>query len=597
MIVRSGSTLWAILPILLVLIACTGCRSAQNLQPNLIVILADDLGYGDLAMLGNSDVRTPHLDRMAQQSVRLDTFYAMPVCAPTRAALLTGRDFLRTGVWGVHGGRDYLNLAETTIAQRLHQAGYRTAMLGKWHLGKTSGYLPHERGFDRAWTITDRLYQHTDPVLNHNGRAYQPEGWTAEILTDLAIRELTRHDDQRPVFLYLAHPLIHEPFYAPRQLIDRYLAEGHSESLAALYAMTEHLDQEVGRLLEAVDRLDSERETIVIFLGDNGPIGNPMNLPHLTDAEMARRNPRNWKGNKGHVWENGARVACFVYAPRRFPPRVDRRPAGVIDLAPTLLEWAGAAAPDAQFDGVSLATRISQPDLPVRDRHFFIATHDAMWPARRSLYDRLPSKKDLAFEDQVLAVRYGRFKYVQGYGGFALHDLDHDPGEQSDASSRFPKERQQLENLLHAWYRGVLASDASYAMPVFQITGEPQIMEYAYACAPSDLVGTLRRGSHATHNWRPGDTQSLTLDVTRAGTYQIGIEAHIEEPGHTMELSVRASSLKHSLSSAFSQTLGELNLEMGVQEVRVSLSEETEDKEAVIMRELQRVTFRRVTTD
>jgi arylsulfatase A-like enzyme len=250
-----------------------GACSQPDPRPNILLIFTDDQGYGDVAIHGNEDVDTPSLDMLARQSVRLDNFHAQPVCSPSRATLMTGRHFLKTGVWGTNGGRQYMNLDETTIANMLHDVGYHTAMLGKWHLGKTGPYRPQERGFEDTWRLLDN-HDHVDPVLDHNGVTIREEGWTVDYLTDRVI-ELFEQKQSQPLFVYLAHPLIHEPYYAPDSLVQKYSIKGFSPSLATLYAMTEQLDYNTGRLMRALDETGEKDNTIVLFITDNGRIGNP----------------------------------------------------------------------------------------------------------------------------------------------------------------------------------------------------------------------------------------------------------------------------------------------------------------------------------
>jgi arylsulfatase A-like enzyme len=496
-------------------------------RPNVLLILTDDQGYGDVAIQGNTIVDTPRMDALARESVRFDQFYAQPVCSPTRATLMTGRQFLRTGVWGVHGGRDYLNPDEVTIAQHLANAGYRTAMFGKWHLGKTASYLPYNRGFERSWSITDRLYEHTDPVIDHNGKTLRPKGWTVDYLSDLAINFM-RNDDARPFFAYLAYPQIHEPWHAPEDLVNKYKAKGLSESLATLYAMTEQMDAALGRVLDALDDARLADDTIVIFLGDNGPIGNAGNLPHLTDEEMATRNPLGLSKSKGQVYENGIRVPGYFRWPGRFKPRTLDCPADVVDVFPTLLDLLEVEQPPVaeSLDGVSLRPLLEAKTDALHDRDLIYANHDATWPTRARLYDFLPGKDQLDFDQQVLAIRNGRYKMVQGWGGRALYDIVTDPREQNDIKAEQPELMRDMVRRLRVWYTQVLASDRSFGMPTYRIGSEAEPTTYVYACAPAEVYGVIVGDSHSTRVWSAvGHGEGIAINVQRSGLYVFKIDA------------------------------------------------------------------------
>lgn len=504
----------------------TSPLTAADLRPNFLVILSDDQGYGDLRCYGNTDVRTPHLDRLAKQSVIFRNFHAQPLCSPTRAELMTGRCFLETGVWGVHGGRDYLHLDQRTIANEFRDAGYRTAMIGKWHLGKTAAYLPYSRGFESSWSITGRLYEHREPVLDHNGSPERPKGWTPEVLTDLAIQFANEKSDS-PFFIYLAYPEVHEPWVAAKGLVDRYRASGHSLSLATVYAMNEQLDAAVGRLLDSLDKSGLGDNTVVVYLGDNGPIDTSSNgLPKLTNDEMSRRNPQGLRGMKGQLYENGTRVPAMLRWGDKWQPREVSAAADVIDLAPTLLDVAGIAPSDPdRLRGQSLTPLLTGQSIAPLTRPVFYANHEAWWPERKELYSFLPEKSRLDRQRTPMAVRSGRYKLVQTGNRHELYDLQVDPRESIDLSERRPEVVEELAELLQSWYATVVAEPQSYAMPTF-VVGQPgQDRTVIPACAPSAIHGTIETGSHSTRRWRrTGDGQSFSLKVANACRLALSVD-------------------------------------------------------------------------
>lgn len=553
-------------------------------RPNILLILTDDQGYGDLACNGNTIVDTPRIDALAKESVRFNQFYAQPVCSPTRATLMTGRHFLRTGVWGVHGGRDYLHPDEVTIAQRLTDAGYRTAMFGKWHLGKTASYLPYNRGFERSWSITDRLYEHTDPVIDHNGQTVTPKGWTVDYLSDRAI-EFMCEDDDRPFFTYLAYPQIHEPWYAPQSLVDKYQSKGLSQSLATLYAMSEHLDSSFGSVLDALDEAELTDNTIVIFLGDNGPIGNAGNLPHLTDEEMATRNPLGLRASKGQVYENGIRVPGFFRWPGKFKPRSLNIPADVVDVYPTLLDILGieSGLKDSGLDGVSLRPVLVADKDSLPDRDLFYANHDTNWPTWSRLYDFLPGKDQIDFQTQVLALRHGRYKLVQGWGDSNLYDIQADPHEQNDIQATHPEQMSEMLARLQAWYDQVLASDRSFSAPVYQIGSPHEPSTYLYACAPSEVYGRITGHSHSTRGWNVvGDGEAIAICVLRPGRYMFKLDLTPGPRHGRLGIRVAGTDTEIDLGAGQPHTTPELSLPRGNTMLRVTVSHAAPGKGVVV---------------
>lgn len=521
--------------LLIVLVLSAPFWAVASNHPNIIFILTDDQGYGDISSHGSADMKTPRLDAFAEEAVRFDDFHAAPVCSPTRASLMTGKQFLRAGVWGVHGGRDYLDLSEKTIAQVLSENGYATAMLGKWHLGKTDAYLPYNRGFDATWSITDRLYMHTDPVVDHNGTELRPKGWTAEYLTDRAIEWMADQQEQ-PFFLYLAHPYPHEPYYAPQSLIDEYKAKGLSESYARLCAMMEHLDSEVGRLLDAVDEMGLRENTLVWFMGDNGPIGNPMNVPHLTDGEMQRRNPSGFKGVKGNLYEGGHRVPSFVRFGSHFPVRRDEMEADVTDIVPTLLELAGIALSGLAPDGLSIAPRLQGIDEYTPKLRVY-ANHEAIWPERSRLYDFLADKQKMVFEDQVLSARYGDYKWVQGFGREELYRVGDDAREQRNLAASEPERVEEIRQMLEDWWtEKVFGNPAGYALPLYPLPSVVGRTIRLHGCAPTQIFGQLRQGGHFSHDWAsPGTGVDWHIGVPDTGEYSF--TASVEgKDGTSLEL-------------------------------------------------------------
>ncbi|GJM64334.1 hypothetical protein PEDI_48860 [Persicobacter diffluens] len=286
-------------------------QSGKDQRPNIVLIQLDDLGIDDLPSEGNMTVKAPNIDRLAMESIRFSQFYVTPVCASSRAELLTGKPHLSVGVSHVHGGKDYLNLEEQTIADVLQEKGYRTAMWGKWHLGKTPGYMPWDRGFEEAFMA--RLYEYIDKDgQNHghfNGKAISHEGWVTQTITDYAIQYMHR-DDPRPFFAYLPYLTVHEPLKAPEKYKNIYKEKGLSNGLSTLYGMITHLDTHIGRLLDEIQSLPQNRPTYVLFMSDNGPA---IIHRYLSEEDRKYRYHHQYRGHKGNILENGIKSPFYFH--------------------------------------------------------------------------------------------------------------------------------------------------------------------------------------------------------------------------------------------------------------------------------------------
>jgi len=338
-------------------------------RPNVLVIITDDQGYGDLGFHGNPKIHTPNLDRLARESTRFTCFYVSPVCSPTRASLMTGRYNYRTGVVDTYQGRSLMHPDEVTLAEMLSSTGYCTGLFGKWHLGDNYPMRPMDQGFQESLVLKGGgIGQDSDPpggesyfdtILQHNGRPAKTRGYISDVITDAA-SEFVAKNRPAPFFVWLAYNCPHVPLEVPDSYSRKYRAMnlkredfpevGHlipknfdPEITAKVYGMIENIDENVGRLLAKLDQLRLAQNTIVIFLTDNGP-----QHPRYNSGMLER---------KGSTHDGGIRVPFFV----RWPGRVEAgrkidRIAAHIDLAPTLLEICGAPKPtNVKFDGISLA--------------------------------------------------------------------------------------------------------------------------------------------------------------------------------------------------------------------------------------------------
>jgi arylsulfatase A-like enzyme len=426
---------------LLLLLACAPAVRAQVRRPNLLLILADDLGYGDLSIQGAKDIRTPNIDALLASGARLENFYAnSPVCSPSRAALLSGRYPDMVGVPGViredpADSWGYLSPGARLLPETLRRAGYDTALVGKWHLGLESPNLPQERGFKTfrgfLGDMMDDYYTHLRQGINYmrdGAREVKPEGHATDIFTAWAVEYLeSRRRTGRPFFLYLAYNAPHVPLQPPPEWEARVRAREPQATAqrAKLAALVEHLDDAVGRVVAALKASGQYENTVVVFTSDNG---GQLNVG-ATSGPL--------RGGKEELYEGGIRVPLGVAWPGRIRPGTRAgRVALTMDLLPTFFEAAGLP-PVRGLDGESfLPALLGRPD-PAKERTLF-------WMRREG--GGFYHGKD------YYAVRRGPWKLMQNhpYMPFRLYNLDEDPHEDRDLSKEQAEVVKELSRALRA---------------------------------------------------------------------------------------------------------------------------------------------------
>ena len=461
----------AVIPALFVVLSAIANAQAEPTKPDVIVVIADDQGWGDLSAHGNPVLKTPHLDAMRARSVRFDRFYADPLCAPTRAALLTGRYPLRTGVRGVTRGGETMRAEEVTLAEVLSEAGYATAAFGKWHNGAHYPQDARGQGFDQFFGFSaGHTNVYFDAVLERDGEPVPTRGYITDVVTD-AVIDYVQNPPDAPYFAWVAYNTPHAPFQVPDDAYATYADEGLDPKLAAIYGMTANIDDNVGRLLEAV--AEGGREAVVIYLSDNGPNG-------------ARYND-GLRGTKGGVDEGSVRVPMFVQLPDAKAGRAVDTPSAHIDLMPTLLGLLGIDAPEGvRFDGADLSALLTEGpgELPNEARLLFShrTTGEAVLPTPGTVRD-----------DRYRAV------IQEGAADWALYDLRADPGQTRDLSSVFPRRTASLAASWNAWFADVTATPNTW----------PKI-EIGHAAAP--IVSLPSHEAHLKggklsygepHGWSP----------------------------------------------------------------------------------------------
>ena len=466
-------------------------QTRRPAPPNIIVILADDQGWGDLSIHGNTNLTTPRIDSLGRDGALFEHFYACAVCAPTRAEFLTGRYHPRGGVRGVSTGAERLNLDETTIAQTFRTAGYATGAFGKWHNGSQFPYHPSARGFDEYYGFTSGHWgAYFNPELDHNGRLVRGQGYITDDLTNHAIDFIGMHRD-RSFFCYLAFNTPHSPMQVPDTFFERFAhfepklrarspqQESVNMTRAAL-AMCENIDWNVGRVLDSLERWQLASDTIVIYWSDNGPASWRWN------GEM--------KGRKGSVDEGGLRVPFLV----RWPGRVrsgTRIPqiAGAIDILPTLADLAGIPTTSTKpLDGKSLKPLLTGSGASWPDRMYF------------------------SYYSGRISVRTQQYR-LDPTG--ALYDMRADPSQDRDISADQPAVAARLRQAAAEWGREMLPQVGRDDRP-FTVGHSPVTMLPA---RDGVARGTIRRSNTAPNcsyftNWTSTDDR-VTWDI------------EIEQPG------------------------------------------------------------------
>ena len=374
--------------LLIVFIVFNSCiNPIENKKPNVIIIMTDDQGFGDLGINKNPNIITPNIDQFASESVRFDNFFVSPVCAPTRASLMTGRYSLRTGVRDTYNGGAIMSNTETTIAEILKEADYSTGIFGKWHLGDNYPFRPSEQGFDESiihlaggigqvGDFTNYYKGNTsyfDPILWKNNKKNQYDGYCSDIFAENAVKFIEKNKN-KPFFCYLSFNAPHTPLQVPKKYYNMYkdldpelgfndeslaskMSEKDKEDARRIYGMVTNIDDNIGKVLNKLTELGIEEETIIIFMTDNGP-------------QQFRYNS-NMKGLKGTVYNGGTRVPFYIkYAEKFKNSKVISRMSAHIDILPTILELCNLKIPsDRKIDGQSLVPLINSK--PFNDRHLF----------------------------------------------------------------------------------------------------------------------------------------------------------------------------------------------------------------------------------
>lgn len=493
---------------LAVLCSVFSAAAADEAQkPNVLLIMTDDQGWGDLGVHGNSVLDTPNLDELAAGSVRFDRFFVSPVCAPTRASLLTGRYHLRTGVTGVTRGQETMRSDEVTIAEVLKQAGYVTGCFGKWHNGAHYPHHPNGQGFDEFFGFCGGHWNnYFNTKLERNGRPVETTGYITDVITDAAIEFIDQHQAET-FFCYVPYNAPHGPFQVPDKYYDKYAAKVDDPKTAAVYGMCENIDANVGRLLAELDATGLSARTVVIFLTDNGPNGSRFN--------------GGMRGTKGSVHEGGTRVPLFVRWPGKLQHGRAVQPiAAHIDLLPTICELCNVEVRGTKpLDGVSLVPLLTDDAEGHPSRTLF--TH---WGPGGST---VPLSKG--------AARTDRYRLTLERGRYQLYDMLADPGQKNDIAADRPEVVDELRTAYQQWHKDVVrtgglkteAGVLRLPIPVGHPRSRRVTLPATEAYFEGDRLNYIN-GSGFAHDWltdwdEPSDQAWWDIDVARDGRFEISV--------------------------------------------------------------------------
>lgn len=425
-------------------------------RPNIILLITDDQGYGDMSAHGHPLLQTPAMDQLRSESVRFTDFRVSPTCSPTRASLMTGRHEFMSGVTHTILERERLSLKATALPQLLKAAGYSTAIVGKWHLGDEAAYQPGNRGFDEVFIhggggIGQKFpgscadapgNKYFDPAILHNGHFVRTQGYCTDVFFDHAMKWMERQKGKdQPFFLYLATNAPHSPLVCPPEWSQPY--EGKVPAEAAKYlGMVANIDHNLGRLLVKMKELGIEQNTLLVFMNDNG--GTKPGV-QLYNAGMA--------GSKGTASNGGTRAFSFWRWPGTLTPGDRPQLTAHLDVLPTLAELAHASIPAAvqsQLEGYSLVPLLRSADAPWHEDRMLV-THVGRWGGMKP--GSSPPQKLIP---QDVSVRWKQYLLLYTKKGWQLYDVLADPAQHRDLCAEHPDVVKKLSDSYDSWWERVL---------------------------------------------------------------------------------------------------------------------------------------------
>ncbi len=504
--------------------------AAETRKPNVVVILTDDQGWGDLSLNGNTNLQTPNIDSLAKDGAQFSRFYVCPVCSPTRAEFLTGRYHTRTGVYSTSEGGERMDLDETTIAEVFRSAGYATGAYGKWHNGMQFPYHPNARGFDDFYGFCSGHWgNYFSPMLEHNNEIVKGEGFCIDDFTNRAMDFMEAAGD-KPFFVYIPFNTPHSPMQVPDSYWEKFkdkelkmhnrdLKKEEDLHLRCALAMCENIDDNVGRILKKLDELGKKDDTIVVYFCDNGPNGWRWN--------------GGMKGKKGSTDEGGVRSPLLVRWPKNIAGgTVIEGNSAAIDLLPTLSDLAGIKAKTAKpLDGRSMATLL-RGERVTRWRTVPIFTH---WRGR-------------------VSVKFDRFRMDQKG---ALFDLEADPGQRSNVAKQHIDTAGKMKKWLEKFNKETVGELPETDERPFVIAhpGHPNTQIPARDGTAHGAIERSARAPNCSYfrNWiNVEDKITWDVEVGESGEYEVELyyACPKDDLGSEIELSCGAGRLVATISDA-----------------------------------------------
>jgi arylsulfatase A-like enzyme len=456
--------------VMFVLTLLLGCKN-KIIKPNIILIMTDDQGYGDISAHGSPDVLTPNMDKLKSQGISMEDFQVSPTSAPTRSAILTGRHPFKNGITHTILERERMALGVSTLPEVLKRGGYTSGIFGKWHLGDEHEYQPDSRGFDEVFIhgaggigqayagscadVPDNKY--FDPTIKHNGTFVKTKGYCTDIFFTQALSWIkTKANDKKPFFAYIATNAPHGPFIAPEKYKEKFIKQNYPENAQGFYGMIENVDDNLGLLMEKLNTWDLADNTILIFMSDNGKTWGGQNNVHGETYNAGM------KGFKGSVNEGGTRVPFFIRWPNEFNAgeKVDAL-LNHFDILPTLADIAGIDISDIpDMDGQSFLPYLRDNAYKSNDRYRFF--HGGRWPLNPENTDNQEGSErwvgtiETSNPDNSIykncAVRNERYRFVNNK---ELYDVISDPGETQDIASEHQEVVVQMRIAYDEWWSKV----------------------------------------------------------------------------------------------------------------------------------------------
>lgn len=489
--------------------------SAEDSVPNVILVITDDQGYGDVAAHGNKMIKTPNLDKLHKQSVRLTDFHVDPTCSPTRSALMTGRYSTRTGVWHTIQGRSLMSTDEVTVAEVFRQAGYRTGMFGKWHLGDNYPCRPQDQGFDETFynggggvTQTPDYFDNDyfDDTYFRNGVPEKATGYCTDVWFDNALTFIEQHKE-RPFFCYLTTNAPHGPFLVAEEYSKPYEEKGVPATMAKFYGMITNIDDNMGRLMKKLETLNLADNTILIFMTDNGTAAG---VVRNRRGKNKKNQPQpKWlgfndgmRGQKGSPYDGGHRVPFFIRWPNGGIDGgrdVDQLTAH-IDVLPTLADLCGLKDPKStQRDGISLKSLLQARRPAPPERTLFVHSQRIEFPVKW----------------RQSSVMTKRWRLVNGK---ELFDIQAEHAQQTDVAAKHPETVAELRQAYEKWWKSLSPVFNEYVHIRFGNDAENPVQLTCHDWHTNDKPvpwhhGHIRRGLVANGFW--------AIEVLKSGKYEI----------------------------------------------------------------------------